>query len=366
MYGDSEVMALSEQVKKDIAKIIRISSEYDMKKPENAGKIIDYSLMNNLMSSEIGHDYINRLTEISNGNASEDTCIFCKTKKSADGVICSECFDKFSSGKVKMYEDNKAESENDSDDIGKGLKVFCQECGEELHSNICSKCKTKRGEGYNYCGCCGNKVPLPEIVKTEKSNNSIAKGRKKINKKIVVAAVIGVLVLIALATGILLINNKPKVKKGNFAENKIRNDEFAEIYQIKLQDYLQEIGTEDVEVQVIPEGTSSDEINRYRIILDGNNAGGMYIKEEDNRVNSLIVMSPMDAEGTSVLMIPAVEAVNPGMDSKAAASILIDTIGIFNKDMQNGGDSSTKNKVDKYSYMYGISDGVYMLRIDSE
>lgn len=367
-------MAFSEEVKRDIANIIRISSKYDMRKPENVDRIIDYSLRNNLMGSSVGQEYINRLNEISNGSLSNKKCIFCKANESADGVVCNECFDKFSAGKLKIFGENEideiakeANSKNTSADpsLENGLKVFCQECGEELHSNVCAKCNTKRGEGYNYCGCCGNKVPLPEIKQKPRKSYDIVNTIRSLNKKVFVGIAAGIVLLIALILGVVILSNKSGNKQGDFAVKKTNSEGFAEAYETSLEDYLLEIGYPETDAQVFQDNEANDDINRYRISIAGNNVGGIYIKEEDKRVNSLIVMSPMDAEGTSMLMIPAVKAVNPGMSSKEASSILIETITIYNNDMQSGGNGSAKNVAEKYSYMYGISDGIYMLRIDS-
>lgn len=93
----------SVEQKQDIVNILRFSSQYEMGIPENSKKIFAYIKSKGIMTSPIGKLYVQRIAKISTGTEAKNCmCMFCNKKKSVDGVICNDCMEKFSGGKLKI------------------------------------------------------------------------------------------------------------------------------------------------------------------------------------------------------------------------------------------------------------------------
>ncbi len=89
--------------KLDIVNILKLSAKYDISKAENAKIVTQYVQKNNMMTSSFGKQYVQRLMTISGGTAAgECTCLFCKTSKAVDGILCENCMSKFSGGKLQI------------------------------------------------------------------------------------------------------------------------------------------------------------------------------------------------------------------------------------------------------------------------
>lgn len=176
--------------KTDVVLMLQLSSKYDLKDLATAKKVQAYVSKQERMQSSFGKIYKNRLNEIVNEQCSSDQlCLLCKKEKSEDGIICSECMDKYSGGKLRVFsqkEISNTKLRNAYTETSPETKVFCRSCGAELHGSVCEKCGAKRGEGYDFCSCCGNKVPIPDINTSNpdsKVNSPQSSDKKSSDKK---------------------------------------------------------------------------------------------------------------------------------------------------------------------------------------
>ena len=89
--------------KQDMVNIIKYSSQYEIGNPANAKIILKFVNSKGMMTSSIGKTYIKRLEDISDGvDIGRCSCVFCKTNMSVDGIICEECEEKYSGGRLHV------------------------------------------------------------------------------------------------------------------------------------------------------------------------------------------------------------------------------------------------------------------------
>ncbi|MCR5486348.1 MAG: PrsW family intramembrane metalloprotease [Lachnospiraceae bacterium] len=92
--------------KQDMVNILKFSAQYDMSKSGNVIRVARHIQANNMMTSAIGRQYQQRLIAISNSSDKKDhTCLFCKTSKAEDGILCENCMSKYTGGRLKFKHD---------------------------------------------------------------------------------------------------------------------------------------------------------------------------------------------------------------------------------------------------------------------
>ena len=105
-------MATKEDLLHEINIVTTFSSKYDMKDPSKVGKYLNFFKDKNAFKTQVGVQYLERLNQIQQGNT-EELCFVCKKNRSYDGVLCSECMNKYSQGKKRFY------GEDDLKDLSK-------------------------------------------------------------------------------------------------------------------------------------------------------------------------------------------------------------------------------------------------------
>ena len=106
-----------EQLKKEVSAILGISDKYDLRERSNVSKIKTYYETKASLTTSVGRKYLERLNALEAGETN-CSCIICKNNISDDGVICSSCMNRLSSGKRTIYcnrekDEQKSDSEND-------------------------------------------------------------------------------------------------------------------------------------------------------------------------------------------------------------------------------------------------------------
>lgn len=141
-----------ENAKRDIATIIKLSNQFDYSNKKADKQILKMIEQKDILKSAYGHRYIHRLEDIINGGKFDDICIICEANTATNQVVCDKCMT------------------NSLHKMNKGKPRFCRWCGASMYENDkeCPVCNKSADDGYEYCACCGNKVPLPPAKKESK------------------------------------------------------------------------------------------------------------------------------------------------------------------------------------------------------
>ena len=106
LYSRSGGTSMDDKVdtrKKDMVNILKFSSQYNISNPATAKKINDFIETQNTMTSPIGLAYKERLTKLAGGlRVEECKCLFCRNNASKDGILCEECMNRYSGGKLSF------------------------------------------------------------------------------------------------------------------------------------------------------------------------------------------------------------------------------------------------------------------------
>ncbi len=99
--------------KQDLINILKISAQNEMSNPETARKVLRYVREKNMMTSSYGKMYLQRLAQISTGTDPRScTCMICRKNPSADGIVCDDCENKYSGGKLHVKSSLTRKTEN--------------------------------------------------------------------------------------------------------------------------------------------------------------------------------------------------------------------------------------------------------------
>lgn len=125
--------------KQDMVNILKFSAQYDMSKSGNVIRVAKHIQANNMMTSAIGRQYQQRLIAISNSpDRKALTCLFCKTSKAEDGILCENCMSKYSGGRLKFKHDAIPATTQSKPSINPVPEVQTVKTGSDI-SDIASK-----------------------------------------------------------------------------------------------------------------------------------------------------------------------------------------------------------------------------------
>lgn len=146
--------------KKDILMIMKLASELDLRNAAYVNKVNMLAESKGVLQTKYGKIFLERINQ---GITETTTCMFCNSLKPDNGIICNRCMNTIKNNLNPGEHKASAKQEEQK-------RIYCRTCGKEVSSaeSICNYCHKRADEGYEYCACCGNKVPLPKFSKKNK------------------------------------------------------------------------------------------------------------------------------------------------------------------------------------------------------
>lgn len=81
-----------------------------------------------------------------------------------------------------------------------------------MENKFCDKCGNKLEKGQEFCPKCGKKTVDNNKKESVKENDIVSQDNKKSKKGIIIGAIVAVLLIAGLVTGIIIKNNNDKAK----------------------------------------------------------------------------------------------------------------------------------------------------------
>lgn len=307
-----------------------------------------------------------------------------------------------------------------SSDLG-----YCQECGAKLQYDVCIVCGTPKGEGNNYCGCCGarrrpeepEEIPAPvkeetpeetlekapdkepekksepkqeqqssliadleaeqnyqaEIIKELTSRNEKPKKAFEFKKRYIIIAVVVLGLIIGIVHGLAGKGGSGSGTGKAVTESSSGSpeDRYAERCKEEYSAYITEVSKGKTNFTV---GLTFDEemdfdkgkYNKYTITFEGEEEGNLYVHSDGKEVTEVLAVTGKGGDAATVLQVAAAKAADPGLTSNDALSTVYAAMNKFNEDMENGGTEVSKEKKNGYSYTFATADGIITLSIEKE
>lgn len=302
---------------------------------------------------------------------------------------------------------------------------YCQECGAKLQYDVCIVCGTPKGEGSNYCGCCGAKrrreepeeIPAPvkeetpeetlekapdkepekksepkqeqqsslvadleaeqnyqaEIIKELTSRNEKPKKAFEFKKRYIIIAVVVLGLIIGIVHGLAGKGGSGSGTGKAVTESSSGSpeDRYAERCKEEYSAYITEVSKGKTNFTV---GLTFDEemdfdkgkYNKYTITFEGEEEGNLYVHSDGKEVTDVLAVTGKGGDAATVLQVAAAKAADPGLTSNDALSTVYAAMNKFNEDMENGGTEVSKEKKNGYSYTFATADGIITLSIEKE
>ena len=298
---------------------------------------------------------------------------------------------------------------------------YCQECGAKLQYDVCIVCGTPKGEGNNFCGCCGakrrqeepeeisapvkeempekapdkepEKKPEPkqaqpgslvadleaeqnyqaEIIKELTSRNEKPKKAFEFKKRYIIIAVAVLAVLIGIISAVTGKKDSGSGSKRSTVESGEGSpeDQYAERCKEEYSAYITEVSKGKTNFTV---GLTFDEemhfdkgtYNKYTITFEGEEEGNLYVHSDGKEITDVLAVTGKGGDAATVLQVAAAKAADPSLTSNEALSTVYAAMNKFNEDMENGGSEVTKEKKGDYKYTFATADGIITLSIEKD
>ena len=299
---------------------------------------------------------------------------------------------------------------------------YCQECGAKLQYDVCIVCGTPKGEGSNYCGCCGAKrrieeepeeIPAPEkeeapekvpdkdpekkpepkqeqpgslvsdleaeqnyqaeIIKELTSRNEKPKKGFEFKKRYIIIAVAVLALLIGIINGLTGKGRSGSGSGKSVTESNSGSpeDQYAERCKEEYSAYITEVskGKTNFTVGLTFDGEmdiDKGKYNKYTITFEDEEEGNLYVHSDGKEVTDVLAVTGKGGDAATVLQVAAAKAADPSLTSNEALSTVYAAMNKFNEDMESGGTEVTKEKKGDFKYTFATADGIITLSIEKD
>ncbi|MCR5024613.1 MAG: zinc ribbon domain-containing protein [Lachnospiraceae bacterium] len=299
---------------------------------------------------------------------------------------------------------------------------YCQECGAKLQYDVCIVCGTPKGEGSNYCGCCGAKrrieeepeeIPAPEkeeapekvpdkepekkpepkqeqpgslvsdleaeqnyqaeIIKELTSRNEKPKKTFEFKKRYIVIAVAVLALLIGIINGLTGKGRSGSGSRKSVTESNSGSpeDQYAERCKEEYSAYITEVskGKTNFTVGLTFDGEmdfDKGKYNKYTITFEDEEEGNLYVHSDGKEVTDVLAVTGKGGDAATVLQVAAAKAADPSLTSNEALSTVYAAMNKFNEDMESGRTEVTKEKKGDFKYTFATADGIITLSIEKD
>lgn len=328
-----------ENIQREIALMLKISNQYNLKDVNNAKKLCDYLHNKQLFKTKAGEVFTRRIESLANGQGEELPCIFCGKELADNGIICKQCLAKVQKSAIQK------------DSLSK----------QETVREVSEKSSVVEQKG---------------VAKTVKK-------KRRLSKKGKIA--IGVMATIMICAGVgykteneeneieMSSIGKAEVETYNFAKSKVTPEEFLNGYLKCWED----IESESVLTIDYPQNddyvirSNGNYCKEYFVLLNNNDRGNILVEYDDNNAIDNVIFITYSYED-SELFYNMIHTLNPQLSPQETYDLLVDIMTKADENYGMGVEAMTSSYDNLYYFVaegdndfFQLEDGLVMF-IDSE